>query len=239
MITNQIYIATRGKNPKKFEQIPEFQFACGKELYKMVLSGFRLAGKVGDFVRENAIATAERGYNYNGYGYQDHERKFLLTSKAAKELEKILSRKKAERAAHPRKVLSEEEKTHKWAQRLSKLTGISIEEAEEIAEEKMKDKWSRIEELEWRQDHLRYSDKRQVLIDSLYRSNPLRRIEGPGHAAGILIASRRHRNSDYEWQLDIAHQMAEDGELDRSEVRAYARMNMTYFTDDEEKDDNK
>ena len=113
-----------------------------------------------------------------------------------------------------------------------------------LAEEKLDDKYRQISDLEDRQISLRYSTRRQKLIDSIYRSNPLRHIRDIEHASNILNASVRHNESDYESMLKEARELADLGEIDHGEVKSYARQNTTYWGDvqssffnDEEQDD--
>jgi hypothetical protein len=54
------------------------------------------------------------------------------------------------------------------------------------------------------------------------RENPLRKIENTEHAQRILAASNRH-HSGYDDRLEEGRHLAALGEIDRSEVREYAR----------------
>jgi hypothetical protein len=40
-----------------------------------------------------------------------------------------------------------------------------------------------------------------------------------------MVANFRHNNTDYDNLLEIARDMAKEGEIDRSEVKEYARNN--------------
>ena len=121
--------------------------------------------------------------------------------------------------------LTEEEKEENWAKRLAKLAEISIEEARTIAEEKIDYKQEKIDEIDGRQaEH--YSSRRQSLLNKMQRANPLRRITDGEHAQAILAASNRHNNTDYDYLLDEGREKAKFGEIDRSEVREYARQAM-------------
>ena len=106
---------------------------------------------------------------------------------------------------------------------MAKLTGITTEEAQEIAQEKKEYKDKQIELLEDRQIE-NLSIKRQRLINKIERSNPLRRIVDGEHAQNILSASNRH-NGNYESLLDEGRELAAAGEIERSQVREYARNN--------------
>lgn len=169
------------------------------------------------------VACDESHYNYNGYGYQDHEYTYHVSRAQFRALKELAEKPKAER-----RTLTDEEKREQWARRLAKLAEIDYEEALEIAEEKEEYKQDRIDELEDRQcDH--YSRRRATLIRAMKRANPLRRIKDADHARAILAASERHNCSDYEDRLEEARELAEFGELDKSEVRAYARENFKFY----------
>ena len=240
MIQNQIFVPTNGIDEKKFEAIPQFTAITGKPLHKLFINDFRNAGKVKEFLKSHTLAYYSFGSNYNGYGWEDHTRRYLMRIKAAKTLKAMIQKKKEK----PRKRLTEEEKNRKWAERLSKLTGIPLKKALDIKDEKLEDKWRRIDELENRQ-YDRYSSRREKLINKLWRENPLRRIEDEDHAMRILAASLRHNYSDYEALLEYAREKAEFGEISRDEIKDYARKNMSckesidsvFFGGDEEDDE--
>jgi hypothetical protein len=124
----------------------------------------------------------------------------------------------------PAQTKTPEEKKAAWIKRLAKLTGVSEEEAARIAQIKEDAHASGIELLEKRQLE-RFSRKRQQLIDKLRRQNPLRIIKDKDHAANILIANRRHAATDYDYRLEEARYLAEKGEIERDEVKEYARKN--------------
>ena len=216
MITNQIYVPTRGTDPKKYFKIEEFEKITGKEYSKVVVSSFRMAGKVSDFVKAHALAAISRDYNYNGYGYQDHHYLYLMKERDAKTVVEMIEAKKA------KPTMTKEEKTQKWAKRLAKLTGITVEQALELADEKTAYQKERISMLEDRQE-LRHSVRRKKLINKIHRENPLRRIEDEQHARSILEASVRHNHSDYEYLLEEGREKAGMGEIGRDEVKEYAR----------------
>ena len=240
MVTHQIYVPTQGKDPKKYRHIKAFTDVSGKQCHKLVISGFRNAGKVKEFLKAHSLATTSYGENYNGYGYADHTYMYLLTLRDAKILQEMIDGKKKK----TRIVLTEEEKVNKWAARLAKLTGISLENALMVADDKLSAKRREIDELENRQDR-RYSERRQKEIDKLERSNPLRRIKDERHAHAILRAYMRHNYSDYEYLLDEAREKAAMGEIDRGDVKAYARSHYStvssieevFFTNDDEEDE--
>ena len=239
-VHNAILVPSYGKDESKFHRVPVFEEVSRAKLFKMVIPSFRMAGKVKAYVEEHQIAVHYFGTNYNGYGYSTQNYWYLLKPKDAKVVQEMLSKRKGKK----RKVLTQEEKISAWCRRLAKLTGISAETARVLAEEKLDDKYRQIRDLEDRQISLRYSTRRQKLIDSIYRSNPLRHIRDIEHASNILNASVRHNESDYEYMLKEARELADLGEIDHGEVKSYARQNTTYWGDvqssffnDEEQDD--
>ena len=137
-----------------------------------------------------------------------------------KELQALIEGKKA--AAKPPKT--EEQIVEAWSKRLAKLAGITLEEAKQIAWEKLDAKDDQIAELESRQEARRYSIKRESLIRKIERSNPLRRIEDEHHAMCILAASYRHNFTDYDSRLEEYRELAACGDIDYSEVKAMARV---------------
>ena len=160
---------------------------------------------------------------WNGYGYKRLPLAVTLSSigevrkfnKIKRELEKI----------PVKKPKTPEEIREKWAKRLVKLTGISMEDALEIAQEKEDYKQEQIYDLEERQiDH--YSRRRQTLINQITRSNPLRYIKDSDHASNILAAHHRHSETNYENLLDEGRELAAEGQIARSEVKDYARQSV-------------
>jgi hypothetical protein len=155
---------------------------------------------------------------YNGYGYKKLGKhlmpeNFVKTKRALLKLEtKIVKKKKPVN------------KTLNWYKRLSKLTGISLEQAESIANEKVKYKHKKIQEMEEKQ-HESYSIKRQTLINKMIRENPLRYIKNKEHAEAIVIAHERHTNTNYEDKLFEAKLLVESGDLEPGKVKDYARKN--------------
>ena len=172
------------------------------------------------YLLKNIKITEERGTNYNGYGYTDTIRKYEnMTLSQVREFNRI-----GKEITKPKKTEKEKEIT--WINRLAKLTGITTEEAQEIAQEKKDYKDKQIELLEDRQiDNL--SIKRQRLIDKIEKSNPLRRIVDGEHAQNILSASNRH-NGNYENLLDEGRELAAAGEIEKSQVKEYARSKFNY-----------
>ena len=72
------------------------------------------------------------------------------------------------------------------------------------------------------------SVRRGKLIAKMERENPLRYIKNEEHAQNILAASERHNNSDYEDKLEEGRELAASGDIDRAEVKEYARNNMQF-----------
>lgn len=177
----------------------------------------RIAGKLKDLLSDKPFVV--EGYNYNGYGYQDHDYIYFLTKEEYKAYKALGGNKET-------KKKTDEEKKTEWASRLVKLLAniedITLEEALEIAKEKLEYKEEQIMAMEERQCE-RPSVQRSKLIRKMEKENPLRRIKDAEHAENILIASRRHNRTDYERVLDEARERAREGEIDRSEVKGYAR----------------
>ncbi len=158
---------------------------------------------------------------WNGYGYTKLPMSVKITSLA--EMRKFNKLKRElELSTSESKPKTEEERISEWVNRLSKLTGISREEAEEIAEEKLEYKQNQISMLEERQ-YERYSVKRQKLINKIDHSNPLRYIKDKDHAMAILDASYRHNATDYERKLQILHEMEEMGIIKKGEAKEIAK----------------
>ena len=227
-IHNSIFIPTRGKDESKFKRIPAFKNGVST-LFKEVVSGFRMAGKVKEFINKNRLAMHRFGSDFNGYGYSTENYEYLLRPKDAKVVLQMLADRSA--AANKRKKNSLDDQKAAWCRRLVKLSGITLEDAKRIADEKLEAKSKKINELAERQITQRYSVKRERLINQIVRSNPLRRIDSEEHAFAILQASVRHTSSDYDDKLEEAREMAARGELDYSEIKAYARKNTRYWDD--------
>lgn len=158
--------------------------------------------------------------SYNGYGYD--KLPLAVTLSTVADVRKFNKLCKEIDNAPIKEVKSYAEKKEDWCKRLVKLTEISIEEARQIAEEKEEYQEEQITKLEDRQiEH--HSRKREVLINKIRRSNPLRYIRDSSHAYNILSASNRHKNTDYESRLEEGRELAQIGDIDKSEVRDYAR----------------
>lgn len=156
--------------------------------------------------------------DYNGYGYErlgmmiEYDKEHTYR-KLVNALNKFIL---ASKPVKPRKILSEEQKMINWSKRLSKLTGIDLATAKEMAKEKQEYKLERVESVEERQ-YEHYSVRREKLINKMLRENPLRYIKDLEHANAILSASNRHRYTDYDSLLEEGRQRCE------IDVRDYAR----------------
>jgi len=160
---------------------------------------------------------------WNGYGYK--RLPLAVTLSSLKEVRKFNKIKRELNKIPTKKPKTPEEIREKWAKRLVKLTGISMEDALEIAIEKEDYKQEQIYDLEERQiDH--YSKRRQTLINQITRSNPLRYIKDSNHAQNILAAHHRHSETNYENLLDEGRELAAEGQIARSEVKDYARQSV-------------
>lgn len=156
---------------------------------------------------------------WNGYGYKRLSLAVTLSTVGdVRKFNKVCKETKASK----QKVKTYEEKKADWCKRLNKLTGITIEEAKAIADEKEDYKEEQISELEYRQTE-HYSRRRETLINKVRRSNPLRYIKNSEHADNIIVASNRHQRTNYENLLGEGRERALIGEIDRSEVRDFAR----------------
>ena len=179
----------------------------------------RMGGSIAAAVQDGLQAIGKAGSDYNGYGYQTWTYTFTVSAATFRRVKKML----AEKAKKPPRVRKTEEETRAaWCARLAKLAGITVAEAEEIAAEKLEYKQEKIDEMEERQAD-RFSRKRASLIGRMERANPLRRIKDAGHAAAILAASDRHRHTGYDALLEAGRELAAAGEIDRGEVREWAR----------------
>lgn len=162
---------------------------------------------------------------YNGYGYERLPLAVVIYNEADQQRYDAVI---AAYNATPKKATKRktpEEIKEAWCVRLAKLTDIDIEEAREIADEKLEYKQDAIDRLNDKQVE-RYSSRRQKIINAKERENPLRRIENEGHADAIIAASNRHRYTQYDYRIEEAKEMVRLGEMDASEIKDYARTNM-------------
>lgn len=185
-----------------------------KENYGLSLKENNIVKEINPEYSEDLIG------EWNGYGYTRLGKH--LMAKNFKKVLKKLSEIKTEKKKVVR-TLSDEENQERWANRLSKLSGISVEDAKEIAKEKIDYKQEQIDMMDNRQCE-NYSPKREKLINKMRRENPLRRITDKEHAQAILAASNRHNNTNYEEKLEEAREEANMGMINRSEVKEYARL---------------
>ena len=179
-----------------------------------------LLGKLKTFVEEKKVEYRTYGDNYNGYGYKDNYHEYYLTAKDGKAFIELLNGKKTT----TKKVKSYEEVRDEWAKSLVRKSkkAISFEDAQSIAEEKLKYKEDRIDAMWSRQDSS-YSIKREKLINKMKRENPLRRIIDYDHALAIIDASNRHNKTSYDKLLQEAHELERYGEIERGTAKEWAR----------------
>ena len=190
-------------------------------VYVCIFDGkYSLLGKLKTFVEEKKIEYRTYGANYNGYGYQDHYHEYYLTAKDGKAFMELLNGKKAPE----KKVKTYEEVRDEWARSLVRKSkkAVTFEDAQIIAEEKLKYKEDRIAAMWSRQDE-RYSIKREKLIKKMKRENPLRRIIDYDHALAIIDASERHNKTPYDKFLQEAHELERYGEIERGTAKEWAR----------------
>ena len=188
-------------------------------VYVCIFDG-KLLGKLKTFVEEKKVDYHTYGANYNGYGYQDHYHEYYLTAKDGKAFIEMLNGKKTT----TKKVKTYEEVRDEWARSLVKKSknAVSFEDAQTIAEEKLRYKDERIDAMRSRQDE-RYSVKREKLINKMQRENPLRRIIDYDHALAIIDASERHKTTSYDKFLQEAHELERYGEIERGTAKEWAR----------------
>ena len=166
------------------------------------------------------------GTDWNGYGYEKKTYIYVVNRRQYNVVRDILDEETAKKAEKVKRTpKTEEERTDAWACRLSRLTGISVEEAREIAEEKKMYHIERINELIERDYERGCSVMRGKLIRRLERENPLRTIKDADHANAIISASKRHKETDYELRLSAAHELEELGIVERGTARDLARTN--------------
>jgi len=183
-----------------------------------------------NIVKKTGYETVDKKGNWNGYGYEKLGKIVLFKDDNNLSNLLILLKKEVKKSSNlPLKKSpikkTEADKVNDWINRLSKLTGISISESTEIAKEKEEYKLLKIDEVEEKQS-INYSKQRTVLINKMKRENPLRPIKDKEHAENILKASNRHNSTNYEQMLNVGREKALSGEIDKSEVKDYARKNM-------------
>lgn len=196
-------------------------------------------------IQQNIVKKLEIPYRkvygeWNGYGYTILGRVIDLRNEeiSIREIIKLLKKFRkfySVKVKHSRKKLTHEEKVKTWVNRLVKLINtfnennsdsLSFEDAFAIAEEKIKYKEEKINELVERQCQ-QYSFRREKLINQLSRRNPLRRIKDIHHARAILTAHDRHTNTNYDSLLKDARVLAICGEIEFNQIKDYAFSNMS------------
>lgn len=225
---NSVYVTTRFsslENARKADKKASFTYHNGM-VYKCIWEG-AMRGKIKDFILANITDSRSYGSDYNGYGWSNQNNDYYMTASNGKALLALVEGKKAEQK--PAKTW--EQTRDAWCRRLVRLLStcegyewVTMEVAQEIAEEKQDYKQQQINMVESRQ-YDRYSVKREKLINKMERENPLRRIEDESHAIAIIEASNRHKNTDYEELLDEYRNQAKCGLIDHSEVKQLAREN--------------
>ena len=179
----------------------------------------RKAGKLSQLIDDVCDDIHEVHCGYNGYGYQHHHYYYMMSAYQFNKIRKMLT------AQDDTKIEKKSvDKVAQWCNRLVKLTGITFEEARQIADEKLAYQDECIAEVEERQQK-RYSLQRSKLISKMKRENPLRRIVDTDHAYAILSASRRHNNTNYDSLLEEYRDEARMGNIDHVDVRELARQN--------------
>lgn len=157
---------------------------------------------------------------YNGFGYA--KLPLAVEINTPSELYRFKKLKKEIEGENKPVIKTDAEKNITWTKRLSSLTGLSVNECAEIAQEKLDYKQQQIDEIEEKQvEH--YSQERGKLIKKMQKENPLRLIKNKEHAEAIRSASNRHKNTDYEALLEEGREKAASGEIDKGEVKDYAR----------------
>ena len=220
----QVFIATKFSSIENANRKHKSEISArihNEIVYVCIFEGRKsLLGKLKNFVEEKKIAYNTYGDNFNGYGYQDHYHEYYLTAKDGKAFMELLNGKKMT----AKKVKSDEEVRDEWARSLVRKSknAVTFEDAQSIAEEKLKYKDERIAAMRSRQDE-RYSIKREKLINKMQRENPLRRIIDYDHALAIIDASNRHKTTSYDKFLQQAHELERYGDIERGTAKEWAR----------------
>lgn len=218
----QVFIASKFSSVENANRKHKSEVSASERngiVYVCIFNG-KLLGKLKNFVEEKKIEYRTYGDNYNGYGYEDNYHEYYLTAKDGKAFIELLNGKKATE----KKIKSDEEIRDEWAKSLVRKSkkAISFEDAQSIAEEKLKYKEDRIAAMRSRQ-YERYSVKREKLINKMQRENPLRRIIDYDHALAIIDASNRHNKTLYDKFLQEAHELERYGEIERGTAKEWAR----------------
>lgn len=181
---------------------------------------------------------------WNGFGYKELPLVARIKSVGdQRKFNKIKKEVLAEQEAKPKKKKTEAEVIETWARRLVKLYNstitdedneekLTMEEAVEIAHAKLDYKVEKINEMIYRESERGVSRKRAQLIRKMERENPLRYIEDENHARSIVAAHERH-NSGYDVDLESAHELEDEGKIEKGTAREVARKlyngDMNYF----------
>lgn len=196
------------------------------DYYKVIsLNGNR---KLQNACKKAGFKTFNPKGKWNGYGYEKLPLSIEIFSESSMIKYNEIITTLCGVTANKTKTKTEEEKIVDWSNRLSKITGITQEEALEIAKEKLDYKYEQIEALEIRQSE-RQSKEREKLINKISRENPLRRISNAEHAQAILLAHHRHAHTNYEDALEYARHLSESGEINKGETKDWARVNKREF----------
>ncbi len=202
-----------------------------KKEYKAHNESLNSNRKLINAIKKAGIETYHPEGRWNGYGY---ERLPLVAKiKSLGEQRKFNKIKKeiiAYQEEHPKKEKTMEEVIETWAKRLVKLYNptveddekLTLEEAKEIAWEKLKYQNEQINKMIERQYERGYSIRREKLIDKMERANPLRYIKDAEHACRIVEAHNRH-TSGYDRDLAEAHELEDSGEIEKGTARVEAR----------------
>lgn len=195
-------------------------------------------------VKKAGIETYNPRGEWNGYGYERLPLVAVITSLSdQRKFNKIRRELEAERQAKPpkpKKIRTQGEIVEAWGKRLVKLYNafvdrsialggddydeedkLTLDEAEDIALEKLRYQTERINEMIDRQCQ-QYSQKRESLIRKMERENPLRRIKNENHAVAIMEAHWRHTHG-YDADLRYAHELEENGDIEKGTARDVAR----------------
>lgn len=199
--TNKYY---EGGSNSIYSQCEKIAKKNNYKLKEISLNGDR---KLINKVKKAGLIYGNPKGEWNGYGYEKLPIHVIIFSiSQMRVFNKLIKEVEEERIKQKKKPQIDPKV--EWAKRLSKLTGLDINQCLEIANEKIEYKENQIQNLEKRQEE-RFSIKRQKLIDKIERSNPLRYINDEEHAQNIINASERHNNTWYEDKLELIHEYEE------------------------------
>ena len=117
-----------------------------------------------------------------------------------------------------------------WINRLNKLTDCGIAVAKEIAEAKIKFAEDKAVQCVMNDNNTKRSNQAVERYNAIIAdgSKALDHITDTDHAQAILGAHQRHTKTDYDDRLVEARELASYGEIERDEVRDYARTSMSH-----------